>query len=226
MTRDADLDNPSGSVFCAHGAGFVVPWDQVPQYMHVESCLKNRTEEPDPAPDVWRTEMFLRGRNTAMARKPAEEGKATRLSRPRKKSWKKFLSGLPGAVERRRSGFGKTVHPGSADIRGKNGPAAGTERRTWGKKTGKGAGEKEYLLVDGYNIIFAWEELSELAAVDIAAARGKLMDILSNYQGYKKYTVILVFDAYKVEGGTGEIFRYHNIHVVFTKEAGDGGSVY
>ena len=79
--------------------------------------------------------------------------------------------------------------------------------------------EKEYLLVDGYNIIFAWEELKELAAENIGAARGKLMDILSNYQGYKTCILILVFDAYKVEGNPGEIFKYHNIHVVFTKEA-------
>mgnify|MGYP000211183081 FL=1 len=79
--------------------------------------------------------------------------------------------------------------------------------------------EEEYLLVDGYNIIFAWEELSGLASVSIEAARNKLMDILSNYQGYKKNTLILVYDAYKVEGNTGEVMKYHNIYVVYTKEA-------
>ena len=77
----------------------------------------------------------------------------------------------------------------------------------------------EYLLVDGYNIIFAWEELRELADVNIEAARGKLADILCNYQGYKKCTLILVFDAYRVEGNPGEVVKYHNIHIVFTKEA-------
>ena len=79
--------------------------------------------------------------------------------------------------------------------------------------------QEEYLLVDGYNIIFAWEELNELAKADLHAAQSKLMDILSNYQGYKKCTLILVFDAYKVEGHAEEVIRYHNIHVVYTKEA-------
>ena len=77
----------------------------------------------------------------------------------------------------------------------------------------------EYLLVDGYNVIFAWDELKELAKVNIESARNKLMDILSNYQGFKKCTVILVFDAYKVDGDTLEIQKYHNIHVVYTKQA-------
>lgn len=80
-------------------------------------------------------------------------------------------------------------------------------------------GEKEYLLVDGYNIIFAWEDLKELAAVNIDGARERLMDILCNYQGFKKSTLILVFDAYKVKGNPGSVETYHNIHVVYTKEA-------
>ena len=79
--------------------------------------------------------------------------------------------------------------------------------------------QEEYLLVDGYNIIFAWEELKELSEKNIEGARSKLMDILCNYQGYKKCTVILVFDAYKVEGNLGEVMKYHNIYVVYTKEA-------
>ena len=79
--------------------------------------------------------------------------------------------------------------------------------------------EKQYLLVDGYNIIFAWDFLKELSEVNLEAARGKLMDILCNYQGFTGYTLIVVFDAYKVKGNPGEIFKYHNIHVVYTKEA-------
>ena len=77
----------------------------------------------------------------------------------------------------------------------------------------------EYLLVDGYNVIFAWDELKELAKVNIESARNKLMDILSNYQGYRKCTLILVYDAYKVEGNPGEVMKYHNIYIVYTKEA-------
>ena len=83
----------------------------------------------------------------------------------------------------------------------------------------KAVSKEEYLLVDGYNIIFAWESLKELAAVNIDGARGKLLDILCNYQGYRKCTLILVFDAYRVKGHREEITKYHNIHVVFTKEA-------
>lgn len=77
----------------------------------------------------------------------------------------------------------------------------------------------EYLLVDGYNIIFAWPELKELAAVNLDGARTKLQDTLCNYQGYKKCQVILVFDGYKVKGNPGEVIKYNNIHVIFTKEA-------
>lgn len=87
------------------------------------------------------------------------------------------------------------------------------------KRPKKQTDEKEYLLVDGYNIIFAWEDLKELSEINIEAARMKLMDILSNYQGYRKQTLILVFDAYKVPGNVGEVQKYHNIHVVYTKEA-------
>ncbi len=79
--------------------------------------------------------------------------------------------------------------------------------------------EDEYLLVDGYNVIFAWDELNDLAKTDVSAARGALMDILCNYQGYRKCTTIVVFDAYKVPGSIGEVFKYHNINVVYTKEA-------
>ena len=79
--------------------------------------------------------------------------------------------------------------------------------------------EKEYLLVDGYNVIHSWKELNELSQVDFGAARDKLADILSNYQGYKNNIIILVFDAYKVKGGKGEVSKYHNIYIVYTKEA-------
>lgn len=82
------------------------------------------------------------------------------------------------------------------------------------KKEQKREEISEYLLVDGYNVIFAWEDLKELAKENIEAARNKLMDIMCNYQGYKKCTLILVFDAYKVEGSWLEIQKYHNIHVV------------
>ena len=201
---EADLENPTGSVFCAHGAGFVVNWDQVEDYMHVESgwnapagqetkpekpvTAKNWKEENEKylATEKELEEIFER--TYGPIRKLGEEPPAGRSVKGWKKSRRDPLEG-----------YGKS----SSDYKQKKTPD----------------GEKEYLLVDGYNIIFAWEDLKELAAVNIDGAREKLMDILCNYQGFKKSTLILVFDAYKVKGNPGSVETYHNIHVVYTKEA-------
>ena len=201
---EADLENPTGSVFCAHGAGFVVNWDQVEDYMHVESgwnapagqetelekpvTAKNWKEENEK---YWATEKELEEifeRTYGPIRKLGEEPPAGRSVKGWKKSRRDPLEG-----------YGKST----SDYKQKKTPD----------------GEKEYLLVDGYNIIFAWEDLKELAAANIDGAREKLMDILCNYQGFKKCTLILVFDAYKVKGNPGSVETYHNIHVVYTKEA-------
>ena len=201
---EADLENPTGSVFCAHGAGFVVNWDQVEDYMHVESgwnapagqetkpeksvTAKNWKEENEK---YWATEKELEEifeRTYGPIRKLGEESPAGRSVKGWKKSRRDPLEG-----------YGKST----SDYKQKKTPD----------------GEKEYLLVDGYNIIFAWEDLKELAAANIDGAREKLMDILCNYQGFKKCTLILVFDAYKVKGNPGSVETYHNIHVVYTKEA-------
>lgn len=179
---EADTDNPTGSVFCAHGAGFTVSWDQVEDYMHVEGIRKREEAE-----EVSELEDRKHRVHTAMA--DEEELKA-------------IFARTYGSGEKR-TAWKRTVHSESS----------GTYR---GEKKKKG---KEYLLVDGYNIIFAWEDLKELAKENIEAARGKLMDVLCNYQGYRKMTLILVFDAYKVPGYTGEVQKYHNIYVVYTKEA-------
>ena len=201
---EADLENPTGSVFCAHGAGFVVNWDQVEEYMHVESgwnapagqetkpekpvTAKNWKEENEKylATEKELEEIFER--TYGPIRKLGEEPPVGRSVKGWKKSRRDPLEG-----------YGKS----SSDYKQKKTPD----------------GEKEYLLVDGYNIIFAWEDLKELAAVNIDGAREKLMDILCNYQGFKKSTLILVFDAYKVKGNPGSVETYHNIHVVYTKEA-------
>ena len=201
---EADLENPTGSVFCAHGAGFVVNWDQVEEYMHVESSWNAPAgQETNPEKPVtaknWKeenekylaTEKELEEifeRTYGPIRKPGEEPPVGRSVKGWKKSRRDPLEG-----------YGKSV----SDYKQKKTPD----------------GEKEYLLVDGYNIIFAWEDLKELAAVNIDGAREKLMDILCNYQGFKKSTLILVFDAYKVKGNPGSVETYHNIHVVYTKEA-------
>ena len=201
---EADLENPTGSVFCAHGAGFVVNWDQVEDYMHVESGWnapagqETKPEKPVTAKNwkeenekYWATEKELEEifeRTYGPMRKLGEEAPAGRSVKGWKKSRRDPLEG-----------YGKST----SDYKQKKTPD----------------GEKEYLLVDGYNIIFAWEDLKELAASNIDGAREKLMDILCNYQGFKKCTLILVFDAYKVKGNPGSVETYHNIHVVYTKEA-------
>lgn len=201
---EADLENPTGSVFCAHGAGFVVNWDQVEEYMHVESSWnapagqETKPEKPVTAKN-WKeenekylaTEKELEEifeRTYGPIRKLGEEPPVGRSVKGWKKSRRDPLEG-----------YGKST----SDYKQKKTPD----------------GEKEYLLVDGYNIIFAWEDLKELAAANIDGAREKLMDILCNYQGFKKCTLILVFDAYKVKGNPGSVETYHNIHVVYTKEA-------
>lgn len=193
---ERDTDNPTGSVFCAHGAGFVVKWDQVEEYMHLESILKTeKEEEPEP---VYPSGAVRRA-STYLSLSPEDEKELERMVEASRKK-----------REQARRKFSYTKVDVSSDRRsvsGKNGVS------------GKGEKLKEYLLVDGYNIIFAWEELRELAEVNIDSARGKLMDILSNYQGVKKCTLILVFDAYKVEGFPGEVQKYHNIYIVYTKEA-------
>ena len=193
---EADLANPTGSVFCAHGAGFVVDWDEVEEYMHMEHTLESGN---DDEMDVM--EVTLPKRRHSSIELTQEELYAIYVRTP---DPKKNRSTGPVTVRVKE----KTREPGSAY----HDPKLEARRRAK-------AGTEEYLLVDGYNIIFSWEELKELSERDIGAARGKLADILSNYQGFRKCTLILVYDAYKVEGNPGEVMKYHNIYIVYTKEA-------
>lgn len=188
---EKDLSNPSGSVFCAHGAGFYVPWDKVADYMHIENQLKH--EEP---------EKENRSKGTV---RPGAGKKAPQMpgwNAKEEKELEEIFIRTYGKYETKQGAGAQTVKAGQT-----------------GRPPKKQEVLREYLLVDGYNVIFAWEELKELARENIEGARGKLMDILSNYQGFRKCTVILVFDAYKMEGFVQEIQKYHNIHVVYTKEA-------
>ena len=189
---ERDVENPTGSVFCSHGAGFNVPWDKVPEYMHLENQLeKERALEEAKKQSEQAAHQMPRAARTPKVYSKAEE-----------KELEEIFIRTYGKVER------------------KGGLTSQTYESEYAKKQRKKEETmQEYLLVDGYNVIFAWEELKELAKVSIEAARDKLMDILCNYQGYKKCVLILVFDAYKVEGYTLEIQKYHNIHVVYTKEA-------
>ena len=192
---ERDLDNPTGSVFCAHGAGFVVKWDEVENYMHLQSTLESK-ETVD--------EEFVFP--TAAARRASTYLEMTEEDQ-------KELDAMVEASQRKREAARKS-YAYRKDFLNEKIAVNGSTKSYSNKKK-----QKEYLLVDGYNIIFAWEELNELAQVNMDAARGCLQDVLCNYQGIKKCELILVFDAYKVEGFSGEIQKYHNIHVVYTKEA-------
>lgn len=205
---EADLENPTGSVFCAHGAGFVVPWDQVEAYMHLQSGVDmdeldseswyedvGSAQNPGTAVDNANISGNISGKNGKFSYSGSYE---------EEEELQAIFERTFGPMKRDRTAFQKkTVHSSTPATRYR----AGKPR------------QEEYLLVDGYNIIFSWEELNELAKENIHAACDKLMDILSNYQGYRKCTLILVFDAYKVEGHVEEIITYHNIYVVYTKEA-------
>ena len=198
---ERDVENPTGSVFCAHGAGFNVEWDKVKDYAHVttDNLKDNDYEEPEKFVPVKQPEP---GKKWQMGASYAEDKELQAIFE------KQF-----GPVKRRlanETGFGYTDNQGS----GKK-----TQKKYVYKENKNKKNEKKYLLVDGYNVIFAWKELNELAQVNLDGARLKLMDIMSNYQGYKQCELILVFDAYKVKGNIGEVSKYNNINVVYTKEA-------
>lgn len=192
---ERDIDNPTGSVFCAHGAGFLVKWDEVPEYMHIkEDFLSEGSDE------ISEGEQTITG-NAHFGNSSYSSGYG---DDPELLAIMEREFGSKQKERDRYSGYRKQT------------VSAPMPRKTVIKDTEP---KKEYLLVDGYNVIFAWEELNELAKASIDAARNKLMDILSNYRGFTGCTLILVFDAYKVKGSQGEVQKYHNIYVVYTKEA-------
>ena len=165
----ADLENPPGSVFCAHGAGFYVPWNQVTEYMHLESPLKKEK------PAVITRNLHLDDKE------------------------------LEAIMERE---FGPIRRPVYRE----------TETRPAEEKLTIRPPRQQYLIVDGYNIIFAWEDLAETARHDLDAARRGLLNALSSYAGYKKCRLVVVFDGYKVKGNPGSREQFHNLQVVYTAE--------
>lgn len=205
---EADVENPTGSVFCAHGAGFVVPWNEVEDHMHLEYTMENPEEESDSAESAADR---IGGASSVQKAKKASDRVPMAASLQEAKELEEIFTRTYGKVERKRAGFERRTRPVTS--------SSGIGDPKYAKSNRPKEPQEEYLLVDGYNIIFAWDDLNELAKYNIESARGKLMDILSNYQGYKKMTLILVFDAYKVKGNQGEVGMYHNIHVVYTKEA-------
>lgn len=192
---EADEENPTGSVFCAHGSGFYVKWDEVKNYAHVESPIQKSDVEKGETLDGKILEKIRR--------RQKEQGALD-------KELEEIMLREFGAIKRREYGSSARYISGAKNV------SAGEYKAAKRKNT---QSVENYLLVDGYNIIFAWEELKELAKTNLDAARGKLMDILCDYQGFTKCRLILVFDAYKVKGNPGELGKYHNIDVVYTKEA-------
>ena len=178
---ERDTDNPADSVFCSHGAGVNIPWDQVKDYMHLESCLKPPVEETAPA------------------------------AAPRYRSLSIDDRELEAIMERE---FGKIKRP-QYSARQVN---AAASEPVFEKKP-------EFIIVDGYNLIFAWDELKKLAADRLDLARGRLMDMLSNYCGFTKAKLVLVFDGFRTPGNPGSREDYHNINVAFTKD-GETGDAY
>ncbi len=189
---ERDVENTPDSVFCAHGAGYTVKWNEVPAQAHVDSGI--RLDAPEPEPEE-------------APRRAASPSSSYAGTIEQDKELQAIFERTYGAVKRR------DFLPPKAPRR----PASpeALERRSVSRQPSG----PEYLLVDGYNIIFAWDELKAVAQESLDAARKALCDLLCNYQGYRKCELIAVFDAYKVRGGQGSVEKYHNIHVVYTKEA-------
>ncbi len=184
---ERDLENPTGSVFCAQGAGFLVSWDEVKDYMHVESYLQKKD---DLSGETVRNQIpYTEERSISLEEIDQIIHNTFYANQGRKSGWK------------RRKTAGESYYE----------PVTFVSRP---KET-----QEEYLLVDGYNIIHAWPELKELADENMDGARMKLLDSLSNYQGIRKCQVIVVFDAYRVQGHSEEVIDDYNIHMVFTREA-------
>jgi len=183
---ERDVENPAGSVFCTHGAGFSVGWDEVKNYMHVESYLKEKDDFPGEAA----IEKAASGeRRISLEEIDQIINKTYYGNQGKKSAWK-------GRKTARENYYRPAEH-------------VSREKEP----------KEEYLLVDGYNIIHAWPELKELAEADIGSARMALLDSLSKYQSVRQCHVIVVFDAYRVQGHREEMTEYYNIHLVYTKEA-------
>ena len=197
---DADTDNPADSVFCSHGAGYLVKWDEVPARAHVSSGLERRL-------------------GTAPAAGQTQEEDEANARRRRASAYCGTLEQDKELLEIFERTYGKIKRRGGVDDAKKAARAALHTAPAASVPAAPVPAGPDYLLVDGYNVIFAWDALRRLADGSLDAARRRLMDILCNYAGYKRCVPILVFDAYKVRGGAREVEKYHNLYVVYTREA-------
>ena len=198
-----DMRNPADSVFCMHGAGEIIPWHQVHEYMHVstegEAIYRGEADTP----------VYYEGMKplTGKTKENTDQVIGTEeidyiINRAAFSNRKDDFSHKPGYLKKKPTTMEYGISKAARTV-------------TYNPKPKM----PKYLLVDGYNVIFAWEELKELAEKNIDGARGALMDILCDYQAICQMEVILVFDAYRVAGHATEFCDYQNIHVVYTKEA-------
>jgi predicted RNA-binding protein with PIN domain len=199
---ERDPENPTGSVFCANGTGFLVDWDKVKEYMHVEGYLPKGAGSSEP---VVKMASYQEERQISKEEIDHIISRTFYANQGRKSAWKRRIA----ATERHYKASTDRDHETSFERSGQH--AAQT--------AGQGELKEEFLLVDGYNIIHAWPELKEHADENMDGARMKLIDLLSNYQGMRKCRIIVVFDAYRVQRQTEEVIDYYNLHLVYTKEA-------
>lgn len=241
---EADTENPASSVFCAHGAGFVVSWDEVENYAHLKDIPEERMADAGGSYGEGQLESdganeARRGRTLSTGQRQTGSGGSDYITQEeiedifQRTYGKSDRDYAPYRYHQQNtggtySGQGGWSQSASAKAERKTADGDGGQdmgRTSAGKAAKTGASrteatqQEEYLLIDGYNIIFAWEELRKLAEMNIDSARDRLMDICCDYQGSQGCTLILVFDAYKVKGNVGSVLKYHNIYVVYTKEA-------
>lgn len=198
---DADVENPADSVFCAHGAGYLVKWDEVPARAHLSTGLERRLNGETAAEEADAEDDANARRRRADAYRGTLEQDKELLAIFERTYGKIRRRGETGDAKKAARAALHTA-PAAVSVPAKPVPAG-----------------PDYLLVDGYNVIFAWDDLRKLADGNLDAARRRLMDILCNYAGYRRCVPILVFDAYKVRGGAREVEQYHNLYVVYTREA-------
>lgn len=183
---DADTENPADSVFCVHGAGHLVPWDEVSQHMHLPAALTNRTEFADEETPAAHAQPFAASDEELMAIYERTYGKINRNPR---NSMRRDRAEEAQAETSAETARGRVFLP------------------------------PDYLLVDGYNIIFAWDSLAKLARENLEAARTRLLEMMCNYQGCRACQVVVVFDAYRVKNGKSKTEDYGGIQVVYTAES-------